>query len=160
MRHSLQEIGAKNQESVSDGKRFPKSAMHSLSNISQSHLDTMICDSYLLGFIMDPYSYKYVSWNMLGILFLLFDFIYLPIDICFTIAEDIGLHAVMLAGVIYWTLDIGISFLTGFIDSSHKVERRASYIAHHYTRTWFPFDLTIVLLEWILEGVSYVISEA
>jgi len=48
---------------------------------------------------------------------------------------------------IFWTLDIPITFRTGYMDGS-KVEMRPVRIAVNYCKTWFVPDLMIVGMEW------------
>jgi len=51
--------------------------------------------------------------------------------------------------VVYWTLDVVASFLTG-VYINGKLDMRPQYIARHYSRTWLPFDLVLVLPEWVM----------
>jgi len=49
----------------------------------------------------------------------------------------------------FWTLDMPWSFLTGF-HSEGVVEMRAGKIARHYIKTWFSFDASIIVIDWLV----------
>lgn len=48
---------------------------------------------------------------------------------------------------IFWTVDIGLSFFTGFYDDG-TIERRPAVIARRYIRGWFVVDAVLVFFDW------------
>jgi len=89
-------------------------------------------------------------WDVLGVVMISYAIFFVPFqcfdhneraleafnDVFFTLAD------------IYWTLDIALSFLSGF-NSEGAVDMRVRRIAWHYVRGWFAFDLLAVLVDWI-----------
>lgn len=49
---------------------------------------------------------------------------------------------------VYWTLNILVSFLTGYLDHRGVVVMNPPKVAKRYLSTWFFFDLVVIFLDW------------
>ena len=49
--------------------------------------------------------------------------------------------------VIFWTADIGLNFVTGFVSEGEKI-MKFSAIAQNYIKGWLILDLVIVSCDW------------
>lgn len=98
--------------------------------------------------ILDPNSAKRAVWDISATLLICYDIVAIPLLLfdlpqgLFTIIMDWNLR-------IFWSLDIFMSFFTGFLQPNGAVELRARKIARNYILSWFFIDLFIVLSDWI-----------
>jgi len=50
---------------------------------------------------------------------------------------------------LFWTADIPISFISGYVTNKGAIEMRPMPIWRRYSRTWLPMDLLVVGVDWI-----------
>eukprot|EP00930_Biecheleria_cincta_P048228 TRINITY_DN33580_c0_g1_i1.p1 TRINITY_DN33580_c0_g1~~TRINITY_DN33580_c0_g1_i1.p1 ORF type:complete len:890 (-),score=121.58 TRINITY_DN33580_c0_g1_i1:85-2754(-) len=99
-------------------------------------------------FISEPSAYWRVAWDMGIIIFTCYDMLVVPLQI-FEIPQTFALYVAQIVSLLFWTCDIPLSFLVGF----HKlgsVEMRPSEIAKNYLRTWFGFDVSLVMTDLVM----------
>jgi len=101
---------------------------------------------------MSPGSGRRFFWDILSLLVVGWDVITIPM-LVFEPRAEIWFVICNWISQIFWTLDIGASFLTGFYERGSLVMSK-SRIATHYFMTWFQFDVPIVLLDWMLLGLG------
>mmetsp|Transcript_46367 Transcript_46367/g.100829 ORF Transcript_46367/g.100829 Transcript_46367/m.100829 type:complete len:664 (-) Transcript_46367:80-2071(-) len=94
-----------------------------------------------------PASKKRMFWDMLGLFFLAFDFIWIPMQV-FDPPDWKSSQILEMATLIYWTADIPTSFCTAFVSKLGTVVRQITLIASRYIKTWFFLDLLLVATEW------------
>lgn len=115
--------------------------------------------------VLHPGSGFVMAWTSLSGILLLYDAIMIPMDSGLPL-PDIRVFKVMdILIAIYWALDVVRTFFTGYEDdSSAGVEMDCRKVAMRYGRTWFPLDLTLVVVDIFLTfapsessmgGVSY-----
>ncbi len=98
--------------------------------------------------VFNPTSGQRLFWEMLGLIFLKYDFVMIPLSvfnlpwrhICFVLME--------LTMNIYWSFDILLSFRTA-VYSDGKLETTPRKIAMSYIRSWFVLDLFVLVPAWI-----------
>merc|ERR1719265_3068618 len=49
---------------------------------------------------------------------------------------------------LFWSMDIPMSFVSGFVMADGTIEMRPTEISKRYASTWLPLDLCIVLSDW------------
>ncbi|CAI2364970.1 unnamed protein product [Moneuplotes crassus] len=95
-------------------------------------------------------------WDLLGFLFITYQSIVIPFRICFD-ANATGFLAIFeFSQDIYFTIDILISFNTGYYDKGVLYMKRAIIISK-YLRTWFVLDVAAIfpysfVLELFISG--------
>lgn len=102
---------------------------------------------------VDPHSGFAKLWSLLSALMLCCDIFLVPFDVAFGVSETGYLLAVVWTGRCFWTADIFVNMVSarhikGFL------ERRIPRTAGHYLRTWFFFDVSVVIFEWVLFFLS------
>jgi len=100
--------------------------------------------------VVDPSSEVRLAWDILGIPILSWDLITIPLGV-FTLGslgDDIfsGMGWVTL---IYWTIDLPFTFLTGYFDSEGTLIMDVKAIAKHYMHGFFGLDICIILADWL-----------
>jgi len=75
------------------------------------------------------------------------DLIRVPL-LAFNPANSVGVEIFELASVVFWTLDVAMSFRTGFYGGSH-LEMDAREVARNYMATWMTLDIVIVISDWL-----------
>lgn len=50
---------------------------------------------------------------------------------------------------IFWTIDLALSFFTGYWENRLRLELRLRFTATHYLRTFFPLDFSLVVWDWV-----------
>lgn len=97
-------------------------------------------------FMIHPQSNARLVWDLVGMLWLAFDVIVLPIQV-FPLPEIIFLVVMDYLGNFFWTTDIAASFFTGTYTKSVPV-MEFKIVARRYIRSWFLFDIFIVTIGW------------
>lgn len=105
-------------------------------------------DSCLQKMMIGPHDVKRTIWDVISILVLSVDIVMAPM-MAFELPESVGLKVLNLTCTGFWTLDIVTSFLTGY-HVEGAVEMRPKKVFRNYLKTWFPFDITVVLVDWLL----------
>lgn len=96
--------------------------------------------------VMHPGSQRRLTWSILGVVLIALDLIWVPFQAFDPPLND--LSAVLFwTAIIYWSLDIPCSFLTGF-NSDGVTEKRPFLIAKRYMSSWFAFDIVVVIADW------------
>mmetsp|Transcript_42023 Transcript_42023/g.98598 ORF Transcript_42023/g.98598 Transcript_42023/m.98598 type:complete len:803 (-) Transcript_42023:34-2442(-) len=102
-------------------------------------------------FTMHPSSKFRMTWDVLACAFLAYDCYIIPLTSVF----DVSIHSSSalfwptLAAVVYWTIDIGLSFVLGYHLPDGQVELDAWKILHRYFVTWFWPELLILAADWL-----------
>lgn len=131
------------------------------------HMEARAADRNLLSrtmwpFMMHPTSRRRVMWDMAGIALLLHDLIFIPFQVFENGTEGLGdnyssfLSILDVFGASFWSVDIIVSFLTGYYSAEGFVELTPIKVSRHYCKSWFSMDLLIVSLDWtsMIVGMS------
>jgi len=108
---------------------------------------------FLRRCVSRPGSARRLCWDVIGMFFMIYDLIVIPLD-AFDPEEIWFTYIMQWTTKLYWTLDVPMSVFAGFYSSSGIVEMRIRKIAVHYARTWFPFDICVLFLDWGISVVS------
>lgn len=98
-------------------------------------------------FVVYPSSRVYLCWDIFGLLLVIRDILVIPLQILDAMESSFTSFVTWLARL-FWTADILMSFMTGYVSSQGVVEARPRQIAKHYARTRLPLDLFIVMCDW------------
>jgi len=114
----------------------------------------------VMWFVLLPYSMRRGSWDICSLILVVYDMIVLPLEF-FDLPESTPKTFFEWITRIFWTLDMGMSFITGFVTDDGTIEMSQTQITRRYLRTWFGLDLLVVGIDWAevfvrsLIGVSY-----
>eukprot|EP00747_Dinoflagellata_sp_TGD_P028369 gnl/TRDRNA2_/TRDRNA2_133225_c0_seq2.p1 gnl/TRDRNA2_/TRDRNA2_133225_c0~~gnl/TRDRNA2_/TRDRNA2_133225_c0_seq2.p1 ORF type:complete len:881 (-),score=155.99 gnl/TRDRNA2_/TRDRNA2_133225_c0_seq2:146-2788(-) len=97
---------------------------------------------------VQPNTKKRVAWDLWGLLFILLDVVFIPLQF-FEVEESSGTITLNWLTRLFWTLDMPGSFLTGFIYKDGTMEMRPFLIAKRYAKTWLPLDFIVVSSDWM-----------
>jgi hypothetical protein len=98
---------------------------------------------------MLPNSHLRTFWDTLSVLFLSYDCVMIPLYV-FGIGIGGDWRPMEFLVSMFWTLDIVMSFFTGYY-TLYGVELRPAMIARGYVfRGTFCFDIVIVLIDWLI----------
>lgn len=98
--------------------------------------------------VVNPSSRYRLLWVLGCVVLLLYDVIVVPMNVCFDMSDTSFTKVMDMIAMIYWTLDIPFTFLTGLHTSTH-LEMRLLPIAIHYAKGWLIFDIFLVLPEYV-----------
>lgn len=106
-----------------------------------------------------PNSARKISWDLLGSLLVGYEAVVVPLQ--FFDPPETPFAAFMSWLIrLFWTCDLAVSFLTGYMKADGGVEMRPPLCAKQYIRSWLLFDLVIISFDWAevaangLEGLS------
>lgn len=111
--------------------------------------------------VIDPSSSRRLFWDMVGIPILSWDLITIPLGV-FSMGA-LGDEVMAGAGwvtLIYWTIDLPFTFLTGFFNDDGDLIMDMRSIAKQYLKGFFGLDLVIILADWISVFVGILGSSA
>mmetsp|Transcript_3617 Transcript_3617/g.9124 ORF Transcript_3617/g.9124 Transcript_3617/m.9124 type:complete len:897 (+) Transcript_3617:34-2724(+) len=97
--------------------------------------------------MLRPSSMNRLAWDVLGILFILYDVITIPIFLAFNPTETPTTVFMFWLVLSFWTTDIIVSFNTGIYRGGLE-EMRRSKVAMAYFKTWFCLDILVVGVDW------------
>lgn len=84
----------------------------------------------------------------MSLVILAYDLVAIPLQF-FEQPENRTQTIVNLVTTSLWTADIFVSFFNGY-HVGGLIEMRPSQAALHYLRTWFPIDITVVTVDWVV----------
>jgi len=107
--------------------------------------------------VLSPNSPKRIGWDLAGVVILLYDLIMIPMYTAFPLAPNLFLD--MMTGITlgFWTLDILACFCVGYYARDGTLVVSLRKIAKQYILSWFPLDVVIVSIDWVI--VLALISE-
>lgn len=97
--------------------------------------------------VLQPQCRARLMWDILAVVMLSYDCIMLPMQV-FELPDSFAFAMMTWVGVLYWTLDIGASFITG-VYINGELEMDLKKVVLYYVKGWFPFDLAVVAPEWV-----------
>mmetsp|Transcript_61069 Transcript_61069/g.189172 ORF Transcript_61069/g.189172 Transcript_61069/m.189172 type:complete len:766 (-) Transcript_61069:51-2348(-) len=100
--------------------------------------------------ILKPDDRRHLTWDLMSLGFLSYDVLGTPLEI-FEPPDSTFRKVMEMTTLIFWTLDILVTFFCGY-HTVKTIEMRPSKIALHYLKTWFVVDFAIVMLEWLSVG--------
>lgn len=118
----------------------------------QKHGGRVTADSgRLRNFILHPNSATRVFWDMASLILIAYDLIGIPLDLAgFDLSEGRQIIDVFdKCTAAFWLIDIAMSMLTGY-HTGGLVEMRPQEISKKYVRSWFLFDFSVVIADWLL----------
>jgi hypothetical protein len=103
-----------------------------------------------------------VTWDVLALVFLLVQVLYIPFEISFVAGTEKSMPTAwigfMTAIDVFWVVDIVLNFRTGYLDSATgRLELRPKLVAARYGKTWFPVDFIAMVepvVSLILKGAT------
>jgi len=104
-------------------------------------------------FLIHPNSMKRLCWDVVSISLLASDIVVIPFVGAFDPPKSEVLLYTTWATMLFWTLDMGATMLTGYQDGKDVVVD-FKRIALRYLKSWFALDCLIVGLDWVLFWVG------
>jgi len=142
--------------SVEDGpaKDFKEPDHSKRPNANTIVISSCSCLSFKIPWpIMSPESKYRMSWDLCGLVFIIFETYTIPFDIAFQVIPEGFIYWWMSFVNMYFMADIVVSFMTGFRSQTGVLVMSASRIAKRYSRGWLiPDILAGVPWEW-LQGI-------
>lgn len=113
------------------------------------HTYVLSGDSCLQPLFLHPSSQKRFLWDLISMALVTNDILVIPFVAAFELSRGGSLQVMNAIEAIFWTLDVLMSFLTGYREKQYTVMLQ-SRIARRYMRSWFLLDLLIVMVDWTL----------
>lgn len=140
---------------ASIANQAPSSSMHSsviygfTINPASGWSDTDAILNGLNGSAWPPQSASRLCYEGLSMMLLMYDAFTVPYMLCWNVPEvrfwAIGGWCMR----IYWTLDLALSFVTGYWEQKLRLELRLPFTARKYLTTFFPLDLSLAVWDWL-----------
>lgn len=80
-------------------------------------------------------------WDILILLFVVYNAVSVPLEATFTISKPPGLIQAEVVVDILFAMDLFYTFRTAYVDNQGHLVRDGGKIARHYIGSWFPIDL-------------------
>mmetsp|Transcript_54758 Transcript_54758/g.127794 ORF Transcript_54758/g.127794 Transcript_54758/m.127794 type:complete len:761 (-) Transcript_54758:238-2520(-) len=139
------------QKSPTSPLRLMRGSRRELINIAREEkwrtLLPMLVATLRPGVVSPSGTYR-MCWDLIGLLFILYDTIIIPLQVFEDLGRDSFTSTMDWVTLSFWTLDMFQSFFTGYFCEGVKVmdPRR---IVCNYLKTWFILDLVVVGPEWV-----------
>merc|ERR1719379_2900631 len=95
--------------------------------------------------VLHPLEWKRTTLDVMGMFFIIYDLLMLPVVSSFTYQET---EAVLWVALIFWSTDACAGFTSAYYHRGELVTDRFKIVAKHL-RTWFMVDLSSVGVEWV-----------
>lgn len=103
-------------------------------------------------FILLPSDPKRMVWDLAGMVLLVYDMIAIPIS-AFEPEETMFTAFMEWTTQIFWTFDVVMSLLTGYVHKGQLVMSPWAILIH-YLKTWFVLDLVVVGPDWVMTFIQ------
>lgn len=120
---------------------------------SSDTLDSLKRKRGLERYVLDPQSPSRLFWMSIGMLLMLYDLMVLPLNSAFTLPKHVFLDSMQWFSQSFWSIDIGVTFMTGVYLNSELVTD-LNIIAKTYATTWLSFDVGVVAPLWFVQIMS------
>lgn len=111
------------------------------------------CSCKLSDLVISPISPQRMLWDILGVVFLMYDMIWIPVQV-FSPPSSLFTDVIDFTVALYWTLDIVGTFFTAYYSPKGEIVRSHRQIAWHYVKRWFLLDVMIVTVDWTLMATT------
>lgn len=95
--------------------------------------------------VINPNSPARFCWDLVSLVLIAFDIVTIPLQF-FSLAIPLWIQVIT---CLFWTLDCGFGFFLGYYEHG-ILEMRLKYTVRHYMTTWMPFDIVLVVTDWIV----------
>lgn len=102
------------------------------------------CQKYMIH----PNNTMRTIWDVASLILVSYDTVTIPLEL-FDPAENDVFKALAWITRIFWSLDMPLSFMTGFIRGDGTVELSFPVIAKHYLLTWWTLDAALIAIDWL-----------
>jgi len=101
-------------------------------------------------FMLEPHGNVRMAWNLLGILAICWDLIFIPLQM-FDMGAGMQVILDVMSYIVfaYWLMDVPASLLTGY-DSGGILEMRVRVVAQHYAKGWLIPDIIVLSLDIVI----------
>jgi len=94
--------------------------------------------------MMAPSSPGRVCWDCISLVLAVYECVMLPL-----LLMDIAFSEMSWLTRLFWTVDMPLSMITGFIRPEGTVEMRPVQVCRHYLRSWFAIDAATLAVDWM-----------
>lgn len=101
----------------------------------------------LLCAVIHPQSIPRLCFDLVALSMMIYDIVMIPVHIAFEPADDYSMDLMEWVTVIFWTLDMILSFNTGYNTSDGSLIMQRQQVMWNYLRTWFGVDVCVLLPE-------------
>lgn len=117
--------------------------------VSSNLTEDSMCGLCMHDLVFEPDATTHMFFDMLSIIFLLADLTLMPGVLAFEFPTSAPIEAFMWFAAFFWSLDLFVSFNTGYYLKG-QLEMRRHVIAWSYLRGWFILDFGVVCCDWTL----------
>jgi hypothetical protein len=103
----------------------------------------------ILPFV-DPSSPYRMVWDLSGMVLIGYDMVTIPVLIAFEPDTNFFIDFMAFLTLIFWTMDMGLSFITGYYHDGQLVRSHAM-IAKNYLKLWFWVDCLVNIPDWVVK---------
>lgn len=103
----------------------------------------------MCSYPLRPDSGTRICWDVTSMILVLYDVIVLPLNFLDLPENNSFLISMEWITRIFWTLDILVSFCSGYIQINGDMVLRPKLIVLHYFKTWFALDFFVVTIDWL-----------
>eukprot|EP00418_Pyrodinium_bahamense_P077359 CAMPEP_0179055300 /NCGR_PEP_ID=MMETSP0796-20121207/23229_1 /TAXON_ID=73915 /ORGANISM="Pyrodinium bahamense, Strain pbaha01" /LENGTH=877 /DNA_ID=CAMNT_0020751947 /DNA_START=56 /DNA_END=2690 /DNA_ORIENTATION=+ len=144
---SMQEMSVGNHRAAFRSRSVTRKSL-ARGSISQRMI-AHICNPSRYCSVLHPESHVRIAWDVAGMCVVAYDMTVTPV--MFIVSGPITRPFAVCDWIVnaFWSLDIVMSFRTGFQLDGTEIEMRPRPIAVHYSRTWLIFDVFVILPDYV-----------
>lgn len=98
--------------------------------------------------IINPNNPRRGLWDVVSLMLVIYDMFVIPFDFFDPPPTPFSVFMVWWSRI-FWTIDMPMSFFTGFVTTDGFIELRPKKIARRYLGSWFSLDVAIVSVDWL-----------
>jgi len=123
--------------------------VHKQSSPDIEHSQAIRRSSTVCGrLVIHPHHPSRTLWDVGSLVLVVYDMFMIPMGF-FDMPQTTFLVFMQWVTRLFWSCDISVSFLSGFLTDNGIIELRPSAIAKRYFKGWFSLDCLVVGVDWL-----------
>lgn len=98
--------------------------------------------------LINPNAPSRILWDFCSLVVVMYEMVTVPL-LLFELEETSWSNCAAWVARLFWTADMPLSFLTGWVNSAGDVVMDLRLVCRRYLRTWFFLDASIVGTNWV-----------
>lgn len=104
-------------------------------------------------YMIHPYCSRRAAYDMSSLALVVYDSIAIPLQMM-NLPDSGFIRFMQWVTRLFWTIDMPMTCLTGYVTGNGDVEMRPEQVFTHYAKSWLPLDFLIVGVDWIELALS------
>jgi hypothetical protein len=127
---------------------YPSSWSTTGSDESIERASNCFLSRLMFPLMIPPNSVRDFAWEFFGVLCIIYDVVWIPVY-CMEPPPSASSEVASWIVRVYWTVNVFVRFVMGYLDHKGTQVISPLLVADNYIKTWFFFDVGIMIIDWL-----------